>query len=83
MPSSFSSDFYESILEASDKGELWGIENSDLIPLEVQMVLSHYFTCTFKKRNGSNLQKIFAFVIGSNSIYLQCFLLLSSDTKFL
>ena len=41
MPTNFSLDFYESILEASDKGELWGIENSDLTPLEVQLILSH------------------------------------------
>tara|TARA_Y100001968_G_C19384174_1_gene731921 strand:+ start:250 stop:387 length:138 start_codon:yes stop_codon:yes gene_type:complete len=40
MPSSFSLDFYESILEASDRGELWGIENSDLTPLELQLILS-------------------------------------------
>tara|TARA_Y100001968_G_C18682186_1_gene402956 strand:+ start:254 stop:463 length:210 start_codon:yes stop_codon:yes gene_type:complete len=37
----FSSDFYESILKASDKGELWGIENTDLTPLEIQLILSH------------------------------------------
>tara|TARA_B100000965_G_C19294806_1_gene627528 strand:- start:433 stop:567 length:135 start_codon:yes stop_codon:yes gene_type:complete len=37
---SFSPDFYESILEASDRGELWGIENSDLTPLEIQLILS-------------------------------------------
>jgi len=41
MPSNFSSDFYECILEASDKGELWGIENSYLTPLEIQLILSH------------------------------------------
>ena len=41
MPSNFSPDFYESILEASDRGELFEIENSDLIPLEVQLILSH------------------------------------------
>ena len=35
---------YESILEASDKGELWGIENSDLTPLEIQLLLSHDFS---------------------------------------
>ena len=34
----------ESILEASDNGELWGIENSDLTPLEVQLILSHDFS---------------------------------------
>jgi len=44
MPSNFSPDFYESILEASDNGELWGIENSDLTPLEVQLILSHDFS---------------------------------------
>ncbi|AIQ97540.1 hypothetical protein [Prochlorococcus sp. MIT 0801] len=44
MPSKFSPDFYESILEASDKGELWGIENSDLTPLEIQLLLSHDFS---------------------------------------
>ena len=44
MPSNFSPDFYESILEASDKGELWGIENRDLTPLEVQLILSHDFS---------------------------------------
>jgi len=44
MPSNFSPDFYESILEASDNGELWGIENSDLTPVEVQLILSHDFS---------------------------------------
>jgi hypothetical protein len=43
MPSNFSPDFYESILEALDRGELWGLENSDLTPLEVQLILSHDF----------------------------------------
>ena len=37
----FSADFYESILEASDKGELWGVENTDLTPLEIHLILSH------------------------------------------
>jgi len=41
LPSNFSPDFYEYILEASDKGELWGIENSDLTPLEIKLLLSH------------------------------------------
>ena len=40
MSSNFSPDFYEYILEASDKGELWGIENSDLTPLELHLILS-------------------------------------------
>tara|TARA_Y100001968_G_scaffold295522_1_gene302985 strand:- start:323 stop:457 length:135 start_codon:yes stop_codon:yes gene_type:complete len=40
MPSNFSPDFYEFILEASEKGELWGIENTDLTPLEVHLILS-------------------------------------------
>ena len=44
MPLKFSPDFYESILEASDSGELWGIENSDLTPLEIQLILSHDFS---------------------------------------
>tara|TARA_B100000902_G_C27179808_1_gene848341 strand:+ start:828 stop:962 length:135 start_codon:yes stop_codon:yes gene_type:complete len=40
MPT-FSADFYESILQASDRGELWGIDNTDLTPLEIQLNLSH------------------------------------------
>ena len=44
MPLKFSPDLYESILEASDKGELWGIENSDLTTLEIQLLLSHDFS---------------------------------------
>ena len=44
MPSNFSPDFYESILEASDRGELWGIENSDLTPLEIHLIFSNDFT---------------------------------------
>ena len=44
MPANFSPDFYESILEASDSGELWGIENRDLSPLKVQLILSHDFS---------------------------------------
>ncbi len=44
MQSNLSPGFYESILEASDKGELWGIENSDLTPLELQLLLSHDFS---------------------------------------
>ncbi|WP_413390877.1 hypothetical protein [Prochlorococcus marinus] len=43
MPSKLSPDFYESIVEASDKGDLWGIENSDLTPLEIHLLLSHDF----------------------------------------
>ena len=37
----FSDDFYEFILEASEKGELWGIENTDLTPLEIHLILTH------------------------------------------
>ena len=37
----FSAEFYESILLASDKGELWGIDNNDLTPLEIQLILPH------------------------------------------
>tara|TARA_B100000214_G_scaffold322627_1_gene258663 strand:+ start:547 stop:681 length:135 start_codon:yes stop_codon:yes gene_type:complete len=44
MSSNFSPDFYESILEASDKDELWGVENSDLTPLDVHLVLSRDFS---------------------------------------
>tara|TARA_B100001250_G_scaffold242545_1_gene208436 strand:+ start:290 stop:424 length:135 start_codon:yes stop_codon:yes gene_type:complete len=44
MPSNLSHDFYESILEASDRGELWGIENSDLTPVEIQLILSNVFS---------------------------------------
>ena len=40
----FSPDLYESILEASDKGELWGIENNDLTPLEIHLILSNDFS---------------------------------------
>ena len=40
MSSNFLPDFYESILEASDRSELWGIENNDLTPLEIQLILS-------------------------------------------
>ena len=43
MPLKFSPDFYEPILEASDSGELWGIENSDLTPLEILLILSNEF----------------------------------------
>tara|TARA_Y100001968_G_C18846276_1_gene475948 strand:+ start:254 stop:388 length:135 start_codon:yes stop_codon:yes gene_type:complete len=41
MLKDFSPDSYESILEASDKGELWGIKNSDLTPLEIHLLLSN------------------------------------------
>ena len=44
MYSSFSPDFYESILEASDKGELWGVENSDSTPLELHLILSSEYS---------------------------------------
>tara|TARA_Y100001968_G_scaffold277952_1_gene273013 strand:+ start:256 stop:390 length:135 start_codon:yes stop_codon:yes gene_type:complete len=44
MSSNFSLDFYKSILEASEKGELWGIESRDLTPLEVHLILSHDFS---------------------------------------
>ena len=37
----FSTDFYESIIEDSDKRELWEIENTDLTPLEIHLILSH------------------------------------------
>ena len=39
MPNS-SDDFYESILQASERGELWGIENTDLTPLEIHLIIS-------------------------------------------
>tara|TARA_Y100001968_G_scaffold216708_1_gene199450 strand:- start:290 stop:424 length:135 start_codon:yes stop_codon:yes gene_type:complete len=41
MSNFVASDFYESILEASEKGELWGIESTDLTPLEMHLILSH------------------------------------------
>tara|TARA_B100000965_G_C19105725_1_gene546883 strand:- start:41 stop:175 length:135 start_codon:yes stop_codon:yes gene_type:complete len=41
MLKNFSPDFYESIVEASEKGELWGIDNSDLTPLEIHLILSN------------------------------------------
>ena len=44
MPYNFSPDFYESILKASDKGELWEIDNSDLTPLEIQLILSNDYS---------------------------------------
>ena len=44
MPSNFSQEFYQSILEASERGELWGIENSDLTPLEVHLILCQDIT---------------------------------------
>ena len=44
MSISFSPDFYESILEASDRGELWGIDNSDLTPLEIHLILANDFS---------------------------------------
>tara|TARA_B100000579_G_C22785590_1_gene831700 strand:+ start:1053 stop:1184 length:132 start_codon:yes stop_codon:yes gene_type:complete len=40
MPN-FSSDFYDSILEASENGYLLGFENNDLSPLEIQLILFH------------------------------------------
>ena len=43
--SNFCDDFYESIIQASYRGELWGIENTDLTPLEIQLGLSHTFNC--------------------------------------
>ncbi len=43
MNSKFLPDFYESILEASDRGELWGIENNDLTPLEIHLMFSNDF----------------------------------------
>tara|TARA_Y100001968_G_C18868226_1_gene485933 strand:- start:47 stop:181 length:135 start_codon:yes stop_codon:yes gene_type:complete len=44
MPSYCSPYFYKSILEASEKGELWGIENSDLTALETQLILFNDFS---------------------------------------
>ena len=38
----FSSDLYDSILEASDKGELWGIEKNDATQLEITFDSSAY-----------------------------------------
>tara|TARA_Y100001968_G_C19435812_1_gene759601 strand:+ start:211 stop:345 length:135 start_codon:yes stop_codon:yes gene_type:complete len=43
MPN-LSSDFYESIIKASDKGELWGIEHTELTPLEIHLILSHTYS---------------------------------------
>jgi len=40
MPNFAALDFYESIVEASNRGELWGIENTDLTPLEINLILS-------------------------------------------
>ena len=74
MPSNFSPDFYESILEASDRGELWGIENSDLTPLEVQLILSHDFSWYTQRRDGTNLGIVFAFGIAAKLAILTLFL---------
>ena len=41
MPNFVAADLYESILEASSRGELWGIETTDLTPLELQLIISH------------------------------------------
>ena len=38
----FSTDLYDSILEASDRGELWGIENYDSTQLEITFDASAY-----------------------------------------
>ena len=38
----FSNDLYESILEASDRGELWGVENNDSTQLEITFDSSAY-----------------------------------------
>ena len=43
MLSNLSPDFYEYILEASENGELWGIENRDLSPLEIQLTFPNVF----------------------------------------
>ena len=37
----FPAEFYESILEASERGELWRIENTDLNPLVIRLILSN------------------------------------------
>tara|TARA_Y100001968_G_C19290000_1_gene683722 strand:+ start:888 stop:1022 length:135 start_codon:yes stop_codon:yes gene_type:complete len=36
----FSADLYQSIIEASERGELWGIDHNDLTPLEIHLILS-------------------------------------------
>ena len=74
MPSNFSPDFYESILEASDRGELWGIENSDLTPLEVQLILSHDFSCI---QASLLVPKIVLYVV-----YVDYCLILSINIRF-
>ena len=38
----FSTDLYNSILEASDKGELWGIEKNEATQLEIIFDSSAY-----------------------------------------
>ena len=38
----FSTDLYDSILEASDRGELWGIENNDSTQFEITFDSSAY-----------------------------------------
>ena len=38
----FSTDLYDSILEASERGELWGIEKNDSIQLEITFDSSAY-----------------------------------------
>ena len=42
MAKYFSTDLYDSILEASDRGELWGIENNDLTQIEINFDSSVY-----------------------------------------
>ena len=74
MPSNFSPDFYESILEASDKGELWGVENSYLTPLEIQLILSDDFNWYIENQRWLKFEKVFAFGIASSVSILAIFL---------
>jgi len=58
MPYNFSSDLYDSIIEASVRGELWGIESSDLTPLEIWFYLVTLVN-KHKNRVVSNYGKLF------------------------
>ena len=50
-------DLYESILETSERGELWCIKNSDPKPLEIHLILSSS-SIKDKPRYDSTFRKV-------------------------
>ena len=74
MPSNFSPNFYESIFEASVRGELWEIEKSDLTPLEIHLMILITAIYKLKTIDAFSPGKVISFGIAAKILLLKIFL---------